>query len=113
MSSAAKAKPVVLAVGVADADAAADDGNNIDAEGTARVGEGDAVRLGVTVVDPQAASSSEIATTTHAQVGARETRANRQLEMAARASWLTGTIITLIATLSVPRSSHYRPRWSA
>jgi hypothetical protein len=60
MSSAAKAKPVVLAVGVSDGAGSERDGTAGD--DPASVGEGDARALGLTVVVPQAARSSDVAT---------------------------------------------------
>lgn len=61
MSSAAKAKPVVSGVGLAVADGSADDVNAGVGDDEAMGGVGDATGLGLTVVDPQAASSSATA----------------------------------------------------
>lgn len=62
MSSAANAKPLVLAVGVADAGGSEGDGRTGDADAGGRVGENEAGGLVVTVVVPHAASSTEVAT---------------------------------------------------
>ena len=68
MSSAANAKPVVFVVGVADAGASDCDGKAADDGGAATVGKGDAAGRWLDVVDPQAASSSEVATTNEARL---------------------------------------------
>jgi hypothetical protein len=61
MSSAAKAKPVVLAVGLAEPPGRDGDDDTGESAAGATVAEGEALTAGVTTVDPQAASSSEVA----------------------------------------------------
>jgi hypothetical protein len=63
MASAAKAKPVVLAVGDADDGGSDADGSAGGAEDGAGVSEGEAAGLaGLTTLDPHAAASSAAAT---------------------------------------------------
>ena len=73
MSSAAKAKPVVLAVWVADA--GGPDGNGSVSDAAARVGEGEAAAPGG-ADDPHAARSSEAKTTNEAKMRARHLGGN-------------------------------------
>ena len=63
MSSAAKANPVVLGVGDADAGGADVDGRTGVIDGETVASTGDAAGPGLTMVDPQAATSRAAATT--------------------------------------------------
>ena len=63
MSSAAKAKPVVLGVGDADVGGADVDDRTGVSDGETVASTGDAAGLGLTTVDPQAATSRAAATT--------------------------------------------------
>jgi hypothetical protein len=67
MSSAAKAKPVVLAVGDGDAGEFAAEGGAGESDGEAVSGAGDAVVLGLTTAGPQAARRTVAAATDHAK----------------------------------------------
>ena len=116
MSSAAKAKPVVLAVGVADAGSSEGNSDAADGDAGARVGEGEAVRLGVTLVDPQAASSSEVATANDPRMRSRDLWDNRTAPDCGVA--IAASVAMLIIEhdrrrlLRTNRPDH-RSRWSA
>jgi hypothetical protein len=71
MSSAVKAKPVVSGVGEADADGSEAGGKACVGDGDVVLAEGDADGLGLTTLDPQAASSSAMATTNQARLRGR------------------------------------------
>jgi hypothetical protein len=74
MSSAAKAKPVMFAVGLAEPGACEGDAKRGEAGAKFGGGDGgDTIGLGVTTVDPQAARSSTVAT----RIGTRTRLAGR------------------------------------